>query len=280
MPVALQDRGGPVDLGSLFELENDLPDELIPNGGDLGLGSMPSNGGGGVGLDGMVPDAATKHKQLSELLRAGSSPNLGPLGKSPLGQGSPTHPSQAQKQAGGHGPGHGPGHGFGQPHVLLGQGPQPQQGQAMNGTLGPGGAPGPAPMQYQGQGPAAGGGAAGSALAETLTGAPQMGAHGAMNAQQGGNMNKMGLSGPTVRLGSSTARARGSCWGRGSTPSSRTRQPSPTASPFPTDLKGATSVPNLSQIQQQPQQHQVPSVGVVPGRACRRAPRPTRRSAS
>ncbi|KAJ8254191.1 hypothetical protein COCON_G00208030 [Conger conger] len=33
-----------IDLGSLFELENDLPDELIPNG-DLGLG-MPSNGGG------------------------------------------------------------------------------------------------------------------------------------------------------------------------------------------------------------------------------------------
>ncbi|XP_047434584.1 CREB-binding protein isoform X4 [Mugil cephalus] len=120
------------DLGSLSwdDLENDLPDELIPNGGDLGLMSgMPSNGGaasgaggpGGTGLGGatVIPDAAAKHKQLSELLRAGStstiagtglnsaSPqpgNMGqqlgaPLGKSPLGQASPNnHPSpQAQK---------------------------------------------------------------------------------------------------------------------------------------------------------------------------------------
>ncbi|KAG7460161.1 hypothetical protein MATL_G00218310 [Megalops atlanticus] len=106
---ALSTTDGPVDLGSLFELENDLPDELIPNG-DLGLMTMPSNGGGGGGgLGGMVPDAASKHKQLSELLRAGSGSGLGPglasgspqpgmggqlgaLGKSPLGQASPTHP--------------------------------------------------------------------------------------------------------------------------------------------------------------------------------------------
>lgn len=88
------------------------------------MGGMPSNGGaapgpGGPGGAPVVPDAAAKHKQLSELLRAGSTssitgaglnsaspqpggmgPQLGtPMRKSPLGQGSPNnHPSpQAQK---------------------------------------------------------------------------------------------------------------------------------------------------------------------------------------
>lgn len=123
---ALSASDGP-DLGSLSwdDLENDLPDELIPNGGDLSLmAGMPSNvgaapGAGGPGGTPVVPDAAAKHKQLSELLRAGSTssitgaglnsaspqpggmgPQLGtPLRKSPLGQGSPNnHPSlQAQK---------------------------------------------------------------------------------------------------------------------------------------------------------------------------------------
>uniref|UniRef100_A0A8C4IIE3 histone acetyltransferase n=1 Tax=Dicentrarchus labrax TaxID=13489 RepID=A0A8C4IIE3_DICLA len=129
---ALSASDGP-DLGSLSwdDLENDLPDELIPNGGDVSMmGGMPSNGGAAPGAGGPggtpaglggggVPDAAAKHKQLSELLRAGSAssitgagmnsaspqpgsmgPQLGtPLGKSPLSQGSPNnHPSpQAQK---------------------------------------------------------------------------------------------------------------------------------------------------------------------------------------
>ena len=65
-----------LDFGSLFDLEHDLPDELInssdlglTNGGDVSqlhtsLGSL----GGGLGLGGH--DAAAKHKQLSELLRA------------------------------------------------------------------------------------------------------------------------------------------------------------------------------------------------------------------
>uniref|UniRef100_A0A8C2YWG5 histone acetyltransferase n=1 Tax=Cyclopterus lumpus TaxID=8103 RepID=A0A8C2YWG5_CYCLU len=113
------------DLGSLSwdDLENDLPDELIPNG-DLGLmGGMPLNIGAapGAGGPGGVPDAAAKHKQLSELLRAGSTssitsaglnsaspqpgsmgPQLGtPLRKSPLGQGSPNnHPSPQGQKAG------------------------------------------------------------------------------------------------------------------------------------------------------------------------------------
>ncbi|XP_043945276.1 CREB-binding protein [Protopterus annectens] len=52
------------DFGTFFDLEDNLPDELIPNGGDLSI--LNSNGSPGQ-------DAASKHKQLSELLRAGSS---------------------------------------------------------------------------------------------------------------------------------------------------------------------------------------------------------------
>ncbi|XP_068610300.1 histone acetyltransferase p300 [Brachionichthys hirsutus] len=83
------------DFSSLFDLEHDLPDELISsnepgmiNGGDIsqlhttlgtgpaGLG--PGGGAGGMGLGlgpggvGAGQDAAAKHKQLSELLRSGA----------------------------------------------------------------------------------------------------------------------------------------------------------------------------------------------------------------
>lgn len=216
-----------LDFVSLFELENDLPDELIPNG-DLGLMSMPSNGDGGVGsrMGGTVPDAAAKHKQLSQLLQAGSgsglagnlSPQsgmggqLGALGKSPMGQGSPGHQTQPPKPVGnptGQGnnsPGMGLNAGFNpamlnnnnQAHGLMGQNMAPQ-GQMMNGVMGPAGRGRAAPgMQYQGQamqaapGTGQGVSVSGSALAETLTqGAPQMGAHNAINPQQAGNMNKV-----------------------------------------------------------------------------------------
>ncbi|KAM7382020.1 hypothetical protein PAMA_012745 [Pampus argenteus] len=90
------------DFGSLFDLEHDLPDELISsndpglvNGGDLNqlhttLGGGPTGlgpGGGGGGAGGMGlglgpgggpggvgggQDAVAKHKQLSELLRSGA----------------------------------------------------------------------------------------------------------------------------------------------------------------------------------------------------------------
>uniref|UniRef100_A0A673J024 histone acetyltransferase n=1 Tax=Sinocyclocheilus rhinocerous TaxID=307959 RepID=A0A673J024_9TELE len=199
------------ELGSLSwdDLENDLPDELIPNG-DLGMMSMSSNGGAtGTGSHGpMVPDAAAKHKQLSELLRPGSSaglnlaspqpggigPQLGGLGKSPLGQGSPSHPSQTQKPGGTPGmqgnnagsAGMGLGTGFNQAMLnsgMMGQNAAGQPGQVINGTLGSvgrgRGAPG---MQYQAPG------GAGNVLAETLTqGAQQMG----INTQQAGNINKV-----------------------------------------------------------------------------------------
>lgn len=186
--------------------------------------AMPSNGGN-AGTTGLA-DAAAKHKQLSELLRAGSggslnsaalnssSPapgggmgaQLGALGKSPLGQGSPSHASPTPKPAGsapgtpGNG-GMGLNPGFNQAMLNNGMMAQSaaaqQQSQVMNGTLGPGGRGRGAPgMQYQGpasvgqQVAAAAGaasGGAGSVLAETLTqGAQQMG----MNAQQG-NMNKV-----------------------------------------------------------------------------------------
>lgn len=112
-------------MGSLSwdDLENDLPDELIPNG-HLGLmGRMPLNVGAapGAGGPGGVPDAAAKHKQLSELLRAGSTssitgaglnsaspqpgsmgPQLGtPMRKIPHVQGSPINHSSPQGQKAG-----------------------------------------------------------------------------------------------------------------------------------------------------------------------------------
>uniref|UniRef100_A0A667YQK1 histone acetyltransferase n=1 Tax=Myripristis murdjan TaxID=586833 RepID=A0A667YQK1_9TELE len=233
---ALSASDGP-DLVSLFDLEKDLPDELISNG-DLGLMGMSSGGGpgggggGGPSLNSMVPDAAAKHKQLSELLRPGSSSILGGglnsaspqhggmvgsqlgavLGKSPLGQGSPNHPSpQAQKGGAATGQGNGStGMGFNQAMLNSGQshGVMGQPGQVMNGALGPAGRGRPGPgMQYQGQAMqgaqvGTGPGVAGSVLAETLTqGGPQMGAHNAMNAQQAGNMNKSQMQQQVASVG-------------------------------------------------------------------------------
>lgn len=198
---------------SLFDLENDLPDELIPNG-DLGMG-MPSNGGpggGGPGLNAIVPDAAAKHKQLSELLRTGSSSILGGgpqqgsmvggqlgavLGKNPMGPGPANHQSP-QGQKGGVAPGQGNGSAgmaFNQAMLNSGQGhgSMGQAGPVMNGALGPAGRGRPG-MPYQGQGMQGPQGAAigGSVLAETLTQGGQLGAHNTMNAQQAGNINKVG----------------------------------------------------------------------------------------
>lgn len=208
------------------------------------MGGMSSNGGAAPGVGGPggtpaglgsgsgVPDAAAKHKQLSELLRGNTSsitgtglnsaspqpgsmgPQLGtPLGKSPLGQGSPNnHPSPQAQKAGTPTGVAGQNNnnntstmglntpGFNQAMINNSQGHSglPQPGQVMNGGLGPeagrGRGAGVAGMQYQGAAPGPGG--AGSALAETLTqGGQQMGAHTNLTAaQQAGNINKVSVT--------------------------------------------------------------------------------------
>uniref|UniRef100_A0AAQ5Z585 histone acetyltransferase n=1 Tax=Amphiprion ocellaris TaxID=80972 RepID=A0AAQ5Z585_AMPOC len=275
-----------IDLGSLSwdDLENDLPDELIPNGGDL-------SGGAGV------PDAAAKHKQLSELLRAGSTssitgtglnsaspqpggmgPQLGtPLGKSPLGQGSPNnHPSPQAQKAGTPTGVAGQNNnnntaamglnatGFNQAMInnsqghagLLAQGGQPQPGQVMNGGLVPGAGrgrgAGVAGMQYKGptmQGTATGPGGSGSALAETLTqGGQQMGAHTTLNAAQQMGMNNNGGPFGAQPYGQGAAGP-----GQQLNPQQQLQNKAALANslpPFPNELKGAA----VTSLQQQPQQ--------------------------
>ncbi|KAM9745928.1 CREB binding protein b isoform 2-T2 [Menidia menidia] len=287
----LSGSDGP-DFRSLFDLENDLPDELIPNG-DLGLG-MPSSGGpggGGSGLNSVVPDAAAKHKQLSELLRPGSSSILGGglnsaspqqggmvgsqlgavLGKGPLGQGSPNHQSpQGQKGGASAGQGNGnAGMGFNQAMLNSGQGHgvMGQTGQVMNGAMGPAGRGRPG-MQYQGQGMqgtqvGAGPGVGNSVLAETLTqGGPQM-AHNTLSLQQAGNMNKMAMSGApfSQQYGQGAVQQMGTAGVNAQQLQNKTAL-SNNMPQFPPELKGAGSVPNMSQMQQQ-----VASMGLVPGAA-------------
>ncbi|XP_032896547.1 CREB-binding protein isoform X4 [Amblyraja radiata] len=61
------------DFGLSFDLENDLPDELIRTSDSFGL---PNGGELGQLSNVIGQDAASKHKQLSELLRAGSGSSL------------------------------------------------------------------------------------------------------------------------------------------------------------------------------------------------------------
>ncbi|XP_072225493.1 CREB binding protein b isoform X4 [Leuresthes tenuis] len=287
----LSGSDGP-DFVSLFDLENDLPDELIPNG-DLGMG-MPSTGGpggAGPGLNSVVPDAAAKHKQLSELLRPGSSSILGGglnsgspqqggmvgsqlgavLGKGLLGQGSPNHQSpQGQKGGASGGQGNGStGMSFNQAMLNSGQGHgvMGQTGQVMNGAMGPAGRGRPGPgMQYQGQGMqgtqvGAGPGVGSSVLAETLTqGGPQM-AHNTLNVQQAGDMNKMAMSGAPFgqQYGQGGVQQMGTAGVNAQQLQNKTAL-SNNLTQFPAELKGAGSVPNMSQMQQQ-----VTSMGMVAG---------------
>ncbi|KAK5604460.1 hypothetical protein CRENBAI_016979 [Crenichthys baileyi] len=285
----LSGSDGP-DLVSLLDLENYLPDDLL--NGELGNGPSANCGpsGGPPGLSSVVPDAAAKHKQLSELLRPGSSSILGGglnsgspqqggmvssqlgtvLGKGPLGQGSPNHQSP-QGQKGGVSTGQGNGAmGFNQAMLNSGQGHgvMGQAGQVMNGAMGPAGRGRPgAGMQYQGQGMqgtqgGAGPGVGGSVLAETLTqGGPQMGSPHTINAQQAGNMNKMAMSGAPFgqQYGQAGVQQMGTAGVNAQQLQNKTALSNNLPS-FPAELKGAGNVPNLSQMQQQ-----VASMGMVPG---------------
>uniref|UniRef100_H3CL96 histone acetyltransferase n=1 Tax=Tetraodon nigroviridis TaxID=99883 RepID=H3CL96_TETNG len=201
------------DFGSPFELEQDLPDELISsadlglsNGGDLSqLHTSLSGPLGGLGLGGQ--DAASKHKQLSELLRAGAPAHQGvsnspapgaSMGMMGVAPGAPQgmHPQGQQQQ-----PGLMPQFGMvggvaalsrvaammGTPKGNPGQQQQQQHslmgGQVMNGSP---------RMAYPGN---AGMGSNGNLLAESLQqqGGPQMvpGAQTGMRPQQAGALNKM-----------------------------------------------------------------------------------------
>lgn len=219
-PFCLHDT----DFGSLFDLEHDLPDELInstdlglPNGGDLSQlhTSLGGVGGGGVGAG---QDAAAKHKQLSELLRsgaplpttsaAGSPGNGAPMGllgglnassgPQALGAQQQQHPSPQQasmmQQAGMVG---------GLNRGMMG-GAQKGNGQQMQGPGAPQGMMGGQVMNgsprmgYPNQGM----GSNSNLLADTLQqqqpmqqqqGGPQMG-HAGMRPQQPGAMNKVSVA--------------------------------------------------------------------------------------
>uniref|UniRef100_A0A8C7M439 histone acetyltransferase n=1 Tax=Oncorhynchus kisutch TaxID=8019 RepID=A0A8C7M439_ONCKI len=200
------------DFGSLFDLEHDLPDELINsselglvNGGDLS--QLHTSLGGGMGGG---QDAAAKHKQLSELLRAGALPPSGQQGatNSPGGsmgllgsmnaspgpqsmgpQGQHTSPQQAgmMQQVGMVG---------GLNRAMMGaqKGNGQQQGSMPQGMMGGQVMNGSPRMGYQVN---PGMGSNSNLLAETLQqqGGQQMGAGGqaGMRPQQPGALNKMNM---------------------------------------------------------------------------------------
>uniref|UniRef100_A0A452V8U8 histone acetyltransferase n=1 Tax=Ursus maritimus TaxID=29073 RepID=A0A452V8U8_URSMA len=210
------------NFGSLFDLEHDLPDELI-NSTELGL----TNGGDISQLQtslGIVQDAASKHKQLSELLRSGSqgmasqpqqnSPGLGLINsmvKSPMAQAGLTSPNMGMGTSG---PNQGPtpsaagmmnspvnqpamgmntgmnaGMNPGMLNAGNGQGMMPNQ--VMNGSIGAGrGRPN---MQY----PNPGMGNAGNLMTEPLQqGSPQMGGQTGLRGPQPLKMGMMNNPNP------------------------------------------------------------------------------------
>ncbi|KAG5832497.1 hypothetical protein ANANG_G00291790 [Anguilla anguilla] len=205
------------DFGSLFDLEHDLPDELIsstelglPNGGDLSQLHTSLAAG--------AQDAAAKHKQLSELLRSGAPPPsaqqgaggspggssmglLGSMNASPgpqgLGQPQPQHPSPQQpgmlQQPGMVGVA---GMNRGMMGAQKGNGQQ-QQAPAPQGLMGGQVMNGSPRMSYSNPGL----GSNSNLLAETLQqqqgGQQQLGPAGqtGLRAQQPGALNKMGMMG-------------------------------------------------------------------------------------
>uniref|UniRef100_A0A671P770 histone acetyltransferase n=1 Tax=Sinocyclocheilus anshuiensis TaxID=1608454 RepID=A0A671P770_9TELE len=212
------------DFGSLFDLEHDLPDELISsselslaNGGDLGQlhGNLGSGGGAIGGVVSSGQDAAAKHKQLSELLRHGSASaaqQQGAMG-SPAGASMGLFGSmKASPGTQGMGP-------QGQQHLSPQQVTVMQQQQMAgmvgnmnrnmlgpqkgNGQQQPGG---PTPQQQSMLGAQMlngsprigqhnpGMGSSSNLLAEALQQQQTVGGQGGLRAQQPGAMNKMGMN--------------------------------------------------------------------------------------
>uniref|UniRef100_H3CNJ7 histone acetyltransferase n=1 Tax=Tetraodon nigroviridis TaxID=99883 RepID=H3CNJ7_TETNG len=105
-------------------------------------------------------------------------------------------------------------------------------------------------------------GAGGSVLADTLTqGGTQLGTHSVLNALQVGNMNKMGIAG--AQFGQQYSQAGVQQMGTPGVNGQQLQNKTALSNnlpQFPTELKGAGSVPNMPQLQQQ-----VGSVGMVPG---------------
>uniref|UniRef100_A0A8C3V2U3 histone acetyltransferase n=1 Tax=Catharus ustulatus TaxID=91951 RepID=A0A8C3V2U3_CATUS len=238
------------DFGSLFDLENDLPDELIPNG-ELGLLNSSGN---------LVPDAASKHKQLSELLRGSSGSSLNP------GIGNVNSSSPVQQGVGAQVQGQPNSANIGNLGAMGKMGmPQQGQGQVMNGSLGAAGRGRGAGMQYSA--PAMQGNA-GSVLAETLTQvSPQMAGHTGLNTAQTG----LGMTGNTTPFGQPFSQTGGQQMGAAGVNPQLPNKPgmANSLSPFPADIKSTpvTSVPNMSQMQTQVQQ-----VGIVPTQAMATGP--------
>ncbi|XP_043091433.1 histone acetyltransferase p300 isoform X8 [Puntigrus tetrazona] len=218
------------DFGSLFDLEHDLPDELInssdlglPNGMDPGQLHTTLGGGGMLGpLGGSGQDTAAKHKHLSELLRPGAPPStsaatgnpgnapslgmMGGLGGNPVAQGlggpqqqQPGMMPQPGMVAGLNRAMMGAQKGNGQPQSMMG-------GQMMNG----------APrMGYANVNMNAGMVGNGNMLPDALQqqNAGQQMAQAAMRPQQPGAVNKMGMMGAPGPYGSSYGQCGGQSLG-------------------------------------------------------------------
>ncbi|CAJ0958093.1 unnamed protein product [Ranitomeya imitator] len=282
--------GEGTDLGSLFDLEQDLPDELISshefgasNGGELGQLHTSMN---------MVPDAAAKHKQLSELLRGGSTnmnmglgqqtsqanPGIGLLNnmvKGPMLQsgltpsslsmgGNGNHPGQpglnpsstAGMMASLNNPINQPRMGMNTGIIQAGNGQNIMQGQMMNGSLGTGrGRPG---MPYPNQGM----GSSTNLLAETLQqGGPPMSGQSGMRSPQPTTMNKLGIMNNPNPYGTSYGQNTGPQLGAaGLAPQMQNKAALQNSlTQFSMDKKSGPGMPNMGQ---QPS-NQVPQANLV-----------------
>ncbi|XP_068192711.1 histone acetyltransferase p300 isoform X2 [Antennarius striatus] len=269
------------DFGSLFDLEHDLPDELISssdlgltNGGDVNqLHTSLAGLGGGMGLGGQ--DAAAKHKQLSELLRAGGPAQQGgptsnstvpgaSMGMMGVSSGGPQgmHPQGQQQQQSGLMQQVGMVGGvaalsraaamIGAQKSNPGQQQGPMGGQVMNGSP---------RMGYPGS---AGMGNSGNLLAETLQqqqGSPQMGPGGqvGMRPQQPGALNKMTMMANAGPYGGPYSQSAGQGLpgaGLGPQLQNKAGLPNNMASQFSMDKKAPPSqgMPGMAPQQQQQQQ--------------------------